>query len=152
MPTNSLVDALFDKLRVLHPTRDHHDLLTSARIVAACRAYAHDGQRLVPTGTAAQMARARQEAPALVDLLAKEHIGAVTSKNPLDRVEARLNAMGTSIDEQFGSGGALVAPRGAERARAALSSKDPIVRTQARLYLLGATHDDIPPFEPGDAA
>lgn len=148
MATNPLRDEIFAKLRALKPRADAHDLATSAALIAASGAYIHDGQRLVPVGTESQMARARAESPELAALIAKEHVGAVASDHPLDRVQARLQALGSSIEEQFGSGPAPAAPRDTDRARAALSSPDPITRARARMHLMGVRHDDIEPFDP----
>ena len=144
---STLRDTIFARLRALKPRADAHDLATSAALIAASGAYIHDGQRLVPVGTAAQMAYARSESPELAAAVAREHVASVTSGNPLDRVEARLQAMGTSLDEQFGAGPAPAALRDAERARAALTSNDPIVRTRARLHLMGIRDDTIGGFD-----
>lgn len=146
--STTLRDTIFARLRALQPRADAHDLATRAALISASGAYVLAGERLIPVGNEQQMARARAESPEFCAAVAREHVASVSGGHPLDRVEARLQAMGTSLDEQFGAGPAPAAPRNAERAREALKSADPLTRARARLYLMGATHDDIPPFDP----
>jgi hypothetical protein len=69
-------------------------------------AYGFNGERLVPVGSRAAMARAFQIDPAVAGAISAEHVRASSAASslenaPLDRARARLQTMGIDMDRSL---------------------------------------------------
>ncbi|HKY39255.1 MAG TPA: hypothetical protein VJN18_25130 [Polyangiaceae bacterium] len=98
-----LRDEILKRLRVAYPTSPPESLMSMAHGLIEVGAYNFDGSRLVPIGNRVAMTRAAQIAPSLARQITSEHVKACSSQSsesaaPVDRVAARLQAMGIDFD------------------------------------------------------
>ncbi len=97
---------LMKRLRAAYPTQALSRLEEMAAAIEETRAYAHDGERIMPVGDEHQMKRAANVAATVCGQITSEHVKWASSSSSLesaayDRFAARLQAMGIDPDRAF---------------------------------------------------
>jgi len=102
--TQMLRFALMQRLTAAHPNTHSDNIEAMASAIEQTRAYKHDGVRLVPVGTQAQLAQAQKISPSVCGQITREYVEYCSSASsaeakPLDSARARLKALGINMDQ-----------------------------------------------------
>jgi len=100
---------LLRRIRAEQPTMSVETATELAEQLEKTNAYEHDGERIVPVGSQAVMARAARLAPEVCGKITRDYVahstsGSTESSAPRERARARLRALGVDLEHEINGG------------------------------------------------